>query len=232
MGRALARLLAERGDRLFLLGRDPDELERSAARPRAARRRTPARRHRRCDLLEPSRASRRRSTRPSRALGGLDAVVVTAGLFATQDAARSRSGAARPPAHRRFHQHRPVLRAGARARCWRPAAARSVRLQLGGRRARPQAGDPLRRRQGRPLRTISRASTTSSHATGLQRRLVKPGFVKTGMTAGLPSRRRSPASPRRSRAASSARSIAARRSSTPADLALDHAGDPPCCRAS
>ena len=30
MGRALARLLAERGDRLFLLGRDPDDLERSA----------------------------------------------------------------------------------------------------------------------------------------------------------------------------------------------------------
>ena len=31
MGRALARLLAERGDTLFLLGRDPEELARSAA---------------------------------------------------------------------------------------------------------------------------------------------------------------------------------------------------------
>ena len=31
MGRALARLMAERGDALFLLGRDRDDLERSAA---------------------------------------------------------------------------------------------------------------------------------------------------------------------------------------------------------
>ena len=30
MGRALARLMAERGDRLFLLGRDKADLERSA----------------------------------------------------------------------------------------------------------------------------------------------------------------------------------------------------------
>ena len=31
MGRALARLLASRGDRVFVLGHEPDELERSAA---------------------------------------------------------------------------------------------------------------------------------------------------------------------------------------------------------
>jgi short-subunit dehydrogenase len=30
MGRALARQLAARGDELFLLGRDPDDLQRSA----------------------------------------------------------------------------------------------------------------------------------------------------------------------------------------------------------
>ena len=83
MGRALARLLAERGDELVLLGRDEAELERSAkdleirsggARVGIAR----------CDLFD------RASFGPAldaalEWLGGLDAVIVTAGVFGTHD---------------------------------------------------------------------------------------------------------------------------------------------------
>ncbi len=83
MGRAIARLLASRGDRLFLVEHLADQLERSARdleiygapRPVGTAR---------CDLLQPE------SFAPAldqawRALDGFDLVVVTAGLFAPQE---------------------------------------------------------------------------------------------------------------------------------------------------
>ena len=51
MGRALARQLAERGEKLFLLGRDSNELERSAADLEV--RGAGEVGHAVCDLLEP-----------------------------------------------------------------------------------------------------------------------------------------------------------------------------------
>jgi NAD(P)-dependent dehydrogenase (short-subunit alcohol dehydrogenase family) len=148
MGRAVARVLAERGDALCLLGRDRAELDRCAAdlRVRGAAGDVGVAN---CDLLEPTTFA------PAldgavRHLGGLDAVVVTAG----SSPPRSNSSATRrcaPAPHRRLHQHGPVLRAGARALDDRGRRETPLRLQLGGGRPRPQAGDPLRRRQGRPL---------------------------------------------------------------------------------
>lgn len=83
MGRALARRMAQRGDRLFLLGRTVEELERAASDLviRGATGSGVAR----CDLEDPS------SFGPAldaawASFGHVDAVVVTAGLFATQDA--------------------------------------------------------------------------------------------------------------------------------------------------
>jgi NAD(P)-dependent dehydrogenase (short-subunit alcohol dehydrogenase family) len=82
MGRALARLMSQRGDHLFLLGRDADDLQRSArdleARGRATVASAP------CDLEKPESFAPALEA-AEKALGGLDAVVVTAGLFATQD---------------------------------------------------------------------------------------------------------------------------------------------------
>ena len=83
MGRALARLMAERGDTICLLGRNDADLERSAAdlSVRGAADPVPSVA---CDLEKPetfpSAIDAARET-----LGGLDAVVVTAGIFATQD---------------------------------------------------------------------------------------------------------------------------------------------------
>ena len=86
MGRALARAFATRGDRLFLLGRDPADLEKSArdlelrGRQPAAPVGTAA-----CDLERPETFAPALDAAGA-ALGRLDAVVVTAALFATQDA--------------------------------------------------------------------------------------------------------------------------------------------------
>src|SRR4051794_9291464 len=81
MGRALARLMAARGDRICVLGRDQRELEKTvqdlAARGAALAVSAP------CDLEEPA------TFEPAldeavRMLDGLDTVVVTAAAFATQ----------------------------------------------------------------------------------------------------------------------------------------------------
>jgi short-subunit dehydrogenase len=83
MGRALARLMAERGDALCLLGRNVADLERSAADLRVRGAAGPVR-CTACDLERPEMfASAIDAARE--ALGGLDAVVVTAGVFATQE---------------------------------------------------------------------------------------------------------------------------------------------------
>lgn len=89
MGRALARLMAERGDRLFLLGRDLDSLERSTADLRV---RTslgddtpdPIAGLARCDLAEPETFAPALAE-ARRAMGSVDTVVVTAADFASQE---------------------------------------------------------------------------------------------------------------------------------------------------
>src|SRR5262249_57772147 len=77
MGRAVVRLLAERGDAVALLGRDAAELE-TSARDLSARgaRGTIATGH--LDLAEPTEFSAALD-RADQALGGLDTLVVTAG---------------------------------------------------------------------------------------------------------------------------------------------------------
>ena len=87
MGRALARRLAARGDRLFLLGRDLEDLGRSA-RDLEARAGTDAGATpvgvAACDLERPETFAPALDAAAA-GLGGLDTVVVTGGMFATQD---------------------------------------------------------------------------------------------------------------------------------------------------
>src|SRR5688572_32797380 len=85
MGRSLARQFAERGDRVFLLGRNESDLRTSVAdldvratdNARAA--------FAVCDLENPE-TFEPALDQAERELGGVDTVIVTAGLFATQDA--------------------------------------------------------------------------------------------------------------------------------------------------
>ena len=83
MGRSLARLMAERGDQVCLLGRHEEDLRRSAAdlEARAGGGTVPTVV---CDLEAPSSFTSAIGGARD-ALGGLDAVIVTAGIFAPQD---------------------------------------------------------------------------------------------------------------------------------------------------
>src|SRR5215469_7128995 len=85
MGRSMARQLAARGAELFLLGRNAEELARSARdlETRAGKAAgsvgvAP------CDLERPEQFVAALDAADA-ALAGFDCVVVTAGLFATQD---------------------------------------------------------------------------------------------------------------------------------------------------
>src|SRR5690606_9993745 len=83
IGRALARLLVERGHRVVLLGRDREQLERSAA-DLAARAPGAQVGWAPLDLARPEGFAGALDVADT-VLGGFDALVVTAADFATQD---------------------------------------------------------------------------------------------------------------------------------------------------
>jgi decaprenylphospho-beta-D-erythro-pentofuranosid-2-ulose 2-reductase len=83
MGRALGRLLAARGDRLFLVEHMMDELE-ASARDFEIHGAPPPVKTAYCDLLQPASFAPALDQAQA-ALDGFDTVIVTAGLFATQE---------------------------------------------------------------------------------------------------------------------------------------------------
>lgn len=182
MGRALARKMVERGDRLVLLGRDVDELQRSAADLDA--RGTSAKTgvaH--CDLADPTTFGPALDAAREQ-LGRIDCVVVTAGLFGTQDDLEQDLD--------RALQVMTVNYANTVVFC---EHARHLLLANanGGRMVvfSSVAGD----RGRKPVGIYGSSKAGLSHylesldhkyrAQGLVTLCVKPGFVKTGMTAGL-----------------------------------------------
>jgi decaprenylphospho-beta-D-erythro-pentofuranosid-2-ulose 2-reductase len=182
MGRAVVRLLAERGDAVALLGRDAAELE-TSARDLSARgaRGTIATGH--LDLAEPTGFSAALDG-GDQALGGLDTLVVTAGDFAVQDALE-----------------RDAARLGRLLDVNFTATA--VLCQLAAERFAARGGGTVcafssvagdRARRSNYLYGASKAGL-SAFLEGLglayaDRHVrvvcVRPGFVRTGMTAGLP----------------------------------------------
>lgn len=181
MGRAVARVLAARGERLFLLGRDPVELERSAKDLELRGAPGPVG-FAACDLLEPAGFGPALD-RAQAALGGLDAVVVTGGLFGTQEQLE-RDAALR----------QRVLQADFAGTVELCEEARRRLLAAGGGTLcvfSSVAGDRARK----PVVLYGAAKAGLSHylegldhrhrAEGLRVVCVKPGFVKTGMTADL-----------------------------------------------
>ncbi len=181
MGRALARRMAERGDRLCLLGRDLDDLRRSAADLKnlgatgevgvAS-----------CDLTDPnSFAPALAAARV--ALGDVDTVVVTAGVFGDQEDLE------------RDHDARDrLLTLNFTNTIHFCERARSMLMERGGGNLcvfSSVAGE--RGRKPVILYGASKAGLSyylegidhKFHGHGLRVTVVKPGFVKTGMTAGL-----------------------------------------------
>ncbi|PRQ07385.1 putative oxidoreductase [Enhygromyxa salina] len=182
MGRSLARLMAARGDRLVLLGRDAEQLERSAADLQARSGTDAPVLTAICDLADPSSFAPALSA-ATEGFGKLDCVVVTAGLFATQDQLEADPELALRLATIDF--------ANTVGFCER---ARAVLLGGGGGKLcvfSSVAGD----RGRKPVVIYGAAKAGLSaylegldhkfRAQGLQTICVKPGFVKTGMTANL-----------------------------------------------
>jgi short-subunit dehydrogenase len=181
IGRAVARALAERGEPLFLLGRDEAELARSCAdlRVRGAR----AADFARCDLFEPS-TFEPALARAEAALGSLDTVIVSAGIQAEQAELE-----ADPE-----QLERVLLADFVHTVRFCEAARRRLLAKGGGTLCviSSVAGDRARA----PVALYGAAKAGLSHylegldhgyrGRGLRTVCVKPGFVRTGLTDGLP----------------------------------------------
>jgi decaprenylphospho-beta-D-erythro-pentofuranosid-2-ulose 2-reductase len=183
MGRALARRLANRGDRVFLLGRNGNDLQASATDLLL---RSPDRitiGHALCDLERPD-TFEPALARAEAELGGLDVVVLTAGMFATQDVLENDSALAHRLLVTNFansvafceHARKRLLAAGGGTLC--------VFSSVAGERGRKPVV-----LYGASKAGLSRYLEGLDHryrAQGLVTVCVKPGFVRTSMTAGLP----------------------------------------------
>jgi len=181
IGRALARQLAARGDQLFLLGREESSLERSA-RDLEAHGATKPVGTARCDLLDPSSFAPALD-RAQALLGSLETVVVSAGLFGTQDELehdtdlRQRMLAANFTGTIEFCEAaRPRLLA-------QRGGTLCVFSSVAGDRARRQVALYGAAKAG--LSYYLAGLDARFRREGLRTVCVKPGFVRTAMTAGL-----------------------------------------------
>lgn len=181
IGRALARRMAARGDQLFLLGREEGSLERSA-RDLAAHGAAQPVGMARCDLLDPGSFAPALD-RAESMLGTLDTVVVSAGLFGTQDQLehdtdlRQRMLAANFTGTIEFCEAvRPRLLA-------QPGGTLCVFSSVAGDRARRQVALYGAAKAG--LSYYLAGLDARFRRDGLRTVCVKPGFVRTAMTAGL-----------------------------------------------
>lgn len=181
MGRALSRLLAERGDSLFILGIPADDLTRSARDLEQRGAKGPVGTLE-CDLLDPSGFDAALA-RADDALGGFDTVVVTAGLFASQERLEADSEFCRKLLAANFTNTVLFCEAARKRLLARGGGTLCVFSSVAGERGR------------KPVVLYGAAKAGLSHylegldhkfrAQGLVTVTVKPGFVKTSMTEGL-----------------------------------------------
>ncbi len=182
MGRSLARLMVERGDSVALLGRGNDELERSAkdllARG-AAGVRVP---FVPCDLEQPEGFKAALEAAES-ALEGLDAVVVTAALFATQEALESDAELTRKLLTLDFANTIVFCEEARKKLLSRGGGTLCVFSSVAGDRGRKPVVLYGAAKAG--LSAYLEGLDHKFRAQGLKTVCVKPGFVRTSMTEGL-----------------------------------------------
>lgn len=181
MGRALARELARRGARLFLLGRHAEELARSAA-DLEIRGAQPPVGHARCDLLDEASFAPALA-QVEAALGGLDLVVVTAGLFASQEALEADPALRRRLLLANFAHTIQFCEEARRRLLARGGGTLCVFSSVAGERGRSPVV-----LYGACKAGLSRYLEGLDHRDrrrGLRVLCVKPGFVRTSMTEGL-----------------------------------------------
>jgi decaprenylphospho-beta-D-erythro-pentofuranosid-2-ulose 2-reductase len=200
MGRALARQMAARGDRLFLLGRDLEDLRRSArdlevraapmaagaaggggdagaAGPAGAGIGSAV-----CDLEHPETFAPALAAAEA-VLGGLDTVVVTGAMFVGQETLEADPALARRLLTVDF-AHTVVFCEEARRRLLAHGGGTlCVFSSVAGERGRKPVILYGAAKAG--LTRYLEGIDHKFHARGLRVVCVKPGFVRTGMTEGL-----------------------------------------------
>jgi len=184
MGRAVSRALIARGDRLCLLGRNQEDLNRTAQDLHVRGELTSMPEALLCDLGDPDTFSTVLDAAVT-ALGDVDLVVVTAAVFATQDELDQDHELARRLMQINFvntiefceHASQRLLSNGGGTLC--------VFSSVAGDRGRAPARIYGSAKAG--LSTYLEALDHRYRRQGLRILCVKPGFIRTSMTAGLPS---------------------------------------------
>ena len=184
MGRALARALSELGLQLFLLWRVAEEVQRSARDLVVRARGTPTGGvgTDSVDLLRPE-TFEPALTAAEEQLGGFDTVVVTAGMFATQEAMEQDPDLAARVLTANFANTVLFCEAARKRLLARGGGTLCVFSSVAGERGRKPVA-----LYGAAKAGLSRYLEALDHkyrAAGLRTVTVKPGFVKTSMTAGL-----------------------------------------------
>ena len=180
MGRSLARLFAARGDAICLLGREHVDLDLSAEDLRSRGKADVS--VLLCDLEKPYEFGAVIDAAQHK-LGGLDAVVLTAAMFATQDALEDDPTVTEKLLSINFtntilfceEARRRLLAAGGGTLCAFSSVA--------GERGRKPVILYGATKAG--LSAYLEGLDHKFREAGLRTVCVKPGFVKTGMTAGL-----------------------------------------------
>ena len=181
MGRSLARLSAERGDRICLLGRDAVDLQRSATDLAVRAGGNPVEPVA-CDLEKPEMFARA-IEEARETLGGLDAVVVTAAVFASQDELETDPALTERLLRINFSNTVLFCEAAKKALLREGGGTLCVFSSVAGERGRKPVII-----YGAAKAGLSRYLEGLDHkhrADGLRVVTVKPGFIKTSMTAGL-----------------------------------------------
>ena len=182
MGRAIARKLVERGDAVFVLGREEQDAARSAADLAARHPRGKNPGHAVLDLEKPEGFAAALDA-ADEALGKFDTVIVTAAMFATQEQLEADEELLRRLVTVNY-AHTVVFCEQARKRLLARGGGRlAVFSSVAGERGRKPVVIYGSTKAG--LSAYLEGLDHKFHAQGLSVLTVKPGFVKTGMTAGL-----------------------------------------------
>lgn len=182
MGRAIAQRLSERGDSVFLLGIGEDDLEKSAADLKSRHPQQQSAGWAVCNLEEPETFGAALD-KADAALGNFDSVIVTAALFGSQEKLESDIDFTRRLVTVNYantvvfceHVRKRLLERG--------GGKLTVFSSVAGDRGRKPVAIYGSSKAG--LSVYLEAMDHKFHAAGLNVLCVKPGFVKTGMTAGL-----------------------------------------------
>lgn len=190
IGRALSRLMAQRGDRIFLLGRHAMDLNATQvdlqARGAAAFSVPNATGYAVCDLQDNSTFAPALDAAFAQ-LGTVDTVVVTAGIFATQTELEQNSVLCERVLNVDFTQT-IVFCEMARKKLLAQTTPRRKTLcvfsSVAGERGRKPVAIYGAAKAG--LSRYLEAVDHKFHAEGLSVVCIKPGFIRTSMTEGLP----------------------------------------------